>query len=619
MSGPLVKSKKSSNNNGSPLRRNPVLRGSSGRPAGRPNGSHANNASAGSSSGAGKDQSGSNEQGVNYTEFKLRSCTKEEVKDLRHHVLKFHSKSDVNPAKNFTQPIRLHRKDPRNLQYQLTMSELEERKKNAEQEEKEKNEKAAAAAAAAAKADDGKPKADMSLVAPDGNARRPQKPFQKKTRQVMTGDSATKKLRYEEYYPWVMEDFDGQNTWVGSYEAAQSDTYVLFVFDVDGFKMVPAEKYYKMTPRNKFTTLTLEEAEQRMEQKQSAPRWVMKHISQEQESSGKQVNQRRKFRTVDNSGESSYSGAGSQRRRNDDGDEIDFDEEFADDEEAPILDGNEEDLKEVEEKIKKEQREAEGGKAEVGGNEAAGNDEEDDDEKIDKEGKKLKKYLRSLEKNTNYESDDDQNPYLSEEEDSDDDIFNEDSSKIKKEEDGSTQGESDNTNSNSAIKQEPQDDNTQQAASASRPKKEYKNLPPGLVILQMSPKTLTEFPRNVWNPNAKRRREYDSDGATENNVAAKKIKVEKSSSPSPPAGAKSKSKSPSPPAADITSGGDAQDPNLLTEEDVKNVIRQKRVTAKELLGELKPKLKKHPSNPGRLKELVRKVARLQEGALVLRE
>ena len=66
---------------------------------------------------------------------------------------------------------------------------------------------------------------------------------------------------------------------VGNYEAGSSDTQqVLFVFDKDGFKMVPAEKVYKFTQRNKYATLTLEEAEAKMEKNSSVPRWLMRHM-----------------------------------------------------------------------------------------------------------------------------------------------------------------------------------------------------------------------------------------------------------------------------------------------------------------------------------------------------
>jgi transcription initiation factor TFIIF subunit alpha len=48
-------------------------------------------------------------------------------------------------------------------------------------------------------------RADMSSVAPDGGGRRVHHPFQKKTRQVIAGNENSRRLRYEEHYPWVME------------------------------------------------------------------------------------------------------------------------------------------------------------------------------------------------------------------------------------------------------------------------------------------------------------------------------------------------------------------------------------------------------------------------------
>ena len=49
---------------------------------------------------------------------------------------------------------------------------------------------------------------------------------------------------------------------MGNYEAGSTEQqHVLFVFDKDGFKMIPAEKVYRFTPRNRYATLTLEEAE----------------------------------------------------------------------------------------------------------------------------------------------------------------------------------------------------------------------------------------------------------------------------------------------------------------------------------------------------------------------
>jgi transcription initiation factor TFIIF subunit alpha len=486
--------------------------------------------------------------GANYTDFKLRACKLEEVKDTRHHILKFHSKAPINPTTDFTPPIRFHRKDPRNLQFQLTLSEMQ-------QQSESPNEAETSAP---------RPTADMSVVAPDGGARKQARPFQKKTRQVISGNQTSRKLRYEEYYPWIMEDFDGKNTWVGNYEAAQSDAYVLFVFDSDGFKMVPADKWYKMTPRNKFATLTLEEAEQRMEKKSNVPRWIMKHIAEEQGQQQTPVNERRRFRTVDGAEIST-------KRRDEDHDEIDYDEEFADDEEAPIMDGDEEDLKAVEDKIKKEQRTASHIVSRMEDNEE---EEVTGEPKIDKEGKKLKKYLRSLEKNAYYESDEEANPYASSEAESEDEEVATETPKIKQEETDRTSPP------------------LPQKITKRKPKRDYKNLAPGMVILQLQPQVLGSFTRNLWNANAKRRRE-DSDG----DAAVKKIKLQ---SPSPPTTVSS-------------------DEDLLTEQDVRTVITSKRVTLKELLKILRPKLSKHSSNPERLKQFLKEVARLHEGVLVPKE
>ncbi|ANB12442.1 transcription factor IIF subunit TFG1 [Sugiyamaella lignohabitans] len=573
-----------------------------------------------------------------YTDFTLRSCSAEEVKVARHHIIKFHSRTPVNPATDFTPPVRFHRKDPRNLQFQLTLSELEQRQKDIEQsnaqleqslkDQEAKAKEAAAASLAAGVAPEPAPKADMSVVAPDGGARRSARPFEKKTRQVILGDEQSRKLRYEEYYPWIMEDFDGKNTWVGNYEAAQSDSYVLFVFDKDGFKMVPAEKWYKMTPRNKYTTLTVEEAEQRMEKKSNVPRWIMKHIAEEQQTQAqdRSYNARRRFRTVDGA----TSGTSPTRGRDDDHDEIDFDEEFADDEEAPIMDGNEEDVKEVEEKIKREQRNANTiGVAPDDDNEDLFNNP--DEPKMGKEGRKLKKYLRSLEKNAYYESDDEENPYASSSEDTDDDeISSATTPAVKEEPDAASSAANGNING-VTVKREDSANPSSRPSSQSPPpiplprkvtaKKKYKNLPPGMVVLHLSPSSLSNFPPDLWNPNAKRRREVSPDSnSSETGGEIKKIKLRSPSPPQPSAVATSSSvpSASVSPAATTTTSDPGNSDDLLTADDVRSVITANRVNAKQLLGILKPKLRRHPQNHERLKQLLREMAKIHNGVLVLK-
>ncbi|KAJ8098792.1 hypothetical protein POJ06DRAFT_142305 [Lipomyces tetrasporus] len=331
---------------------------------------------------------GSTAQKHKYTDYRLRSYSPDEKADKRFHVMKFYSRQNIDPTE-FQQPVTMHRKDPRVLRYQAQQKEAEPNgdvKKEEENVDKMEDVKS--------ELDKVAPEPEAS-VAPDGQRRSKKHGFQKKTRQVYAGDVNQKKLRYEEYYPWLVEDFDGKNTWVGNYEAAQSDCYVLFVFDEDGFKMVPAEKWYKFTPRNKYATLSLDEAEAMMAKKSQPPRWLMKHLHPENEDDQVAQPTRKRLRTVDSQQRAI------RKREDDDADELDFDEEFADDEEAPIMEGPEDESKEVEQRVKRQMMV----KEEDIGNENA---HVDRDRKIGEEGRKLKQSLRSLEKNAIYDTDDEE-------------------------------------------------------------------------------------------------------------------------------------------------------------------------------------------------------------------
>lgn len=647
--GPFHRSKANAN----PLRKSTPLRragmganGSGSGPARRPTnapgpGSGPNASQNGSALSSSSTESASNLS--NYKEFSLRCTTIEEVRDLRHHIMKFHSRTHVDPAKTFTAPVRLHRKDPRNMQNQLTLAELEDRRKRGipdnvmEVDVKEEDDVHVKAESADGKDEDKKKAAedkgkapaeqvDLSLIAPDGGARRAKiNPFQKKTRQVILGDEGARKLRYEEHYPWVMEDFDGKNTWVGNYEAGQAESFVLFMFDANGFKMVPAEKYYKMTPRNKYHTLSAEEAEKRMQKGEQQNRWAMRYFAGDEEESKSAPNMRRRFRTTDKVVREEDS-----IRRDEDQEEIDFDEEFADDEEAPIMDGNEEEVKEVEKKVKKELRNDNTDKL-------FEESDEDADKKMDKTGLKLIKSLRSLEKNGNYDSDEDVNPYATEESS---DSEHESEAPVK-EEDKDKDDPAKGTVSSSApgailadVRKEKKEKKLKKDKLKNKKKKRAMNLPPGMVVLQLAPNVLSDFPSNVWNPNLKRRRVEEVEGSDGvKGPKLKKIKVKSepvdpapimtspsatvAKSPSPPAAESSRQQSPaspgSPPKTEPT------DADLLTEEDVVSIIRTEKVTAKQLLRLLKPKLRKHPNNNALLKGLVSRVARLVDGVLVLKD
>jgi len=92
-------------------------------------------------------------------------------------------------------------------------------------------------------------------------------------------------------------------------------------------------------------------------------------------------------------------------------DEMLFDEEFADDDEGEGIDNEDEEAKELEERLKKEYKSA--NKQREG---YVDESDDEDDGELTKDGKAMKKLIRNLEQNTAYDSDDERNPYASSDE-----------------------------------------------------------------------------------------------------------------------------------------------------------------------------------------------------------
>lgn len=617
-----------------------------------------------------------NEPEKEYNEFPLRAITTERLENMRTHILKFQSKKKIDPTKDFHLPIRLHRKDTRNLQFQLTRAEIVQRqkeileyKKKLEDEQINGNpaqsvspgpDSAAVPATPSTAATpgavtpgavtpgaatlgattpavaspaiatpvvatpaigtpatgtpvgatsiitpevanlpvgqtrleeagpatdptkvgmvkyDGKEQAGIGFeqgttdpladVAPDGGGRFRRGNSKRKTRQLKLLDEKAKRLRFEEFYPWVMEDFDGYNTWVGSYEAGNSDSYVLLSVENDGsFTMIPADKVYKFTARNKYATLTIEEAEKRMEKNGAgAPRWLMKHLDDIGTTTTRYDRTKRRLKAVDGN------------NRQDDGEdrgdnsevELDYDEEFADDEEAPIIDGNEEENKESEQRIKREMLQANA----MGLRDNDEFDHEDlfGEKKIDEEGERVKKALQKSDMAALYESDDDSkiNPYLSES-----DVENKEQNSIKREDDGDS---SLGSKKSSPRKKSPR-------STPTAPQIFVKSIKDFMVVLKADKSILGNFPGGDWSPDAKKRKLESND-----EFSNKKRKHESDT-----------------------------DPNLLTAQDIIEKVTSRRMTLKELIKELKEKVGKHPSNKERMKQFVKKLVKLNDGYLEL--
>ncbi|RPB01238.1 hypothetical protein L873DRAFT_1735403 [Choiromyces venosus 120613-1] len=340
-------------------------------------------------------------------EFKLTTTKASLLKGLRHHVMRMQSKREIDPTdpSQFTRPVRLHRRDPRaplqGAKEEAAANQLAAANKAAEAGGKVKDEVEQAKK-------DAEKQANLDKIAPFGGAQKQkQKVFHKKTQQVFKSNDAEKKLRYEEFFPWFIEDFDNKNTWQGQLESSLSKgVFAMFVLEEGAFRMVPIEKWYKFQEKNRFPTMTSEEAELEMKKNARPPRWLMKR-TEEKESKQRELEENaRANKTL-------FTRKGDRLKGEADNDDLDFeDDQFADDEETPIMEGEEQENKEIEKRIKKEQLSANFFDAR---DERDWEKEELERKKLEevrrKHGKKVRKALMTREGNFTYESDSDENPY----------------------------------------------------------------------------------------------------------------------------------------------------------------------------------------------------------------
>ena len=320
-----------------------------------------------------------------YVEYSLSSLRHSQ--STRNHVLKLHAPRPIDPLapsntpNGWTHPLKLHRRDP-NAPI-LRPDQVEDTK-------------------------DVKGNIDLSVIAPYGGAQKAKKDlFKPKTKQVFHSDPAERQLRNEERTPWVLEDFDGKNTWVGTMEGGGASGYALFLFEKEGFKFVPVDRTYRFSKKGSTQVLSAEEAEAQMKKRNAPlPRWILKDkpapaATATTANSGLFTVRESKDRAADAMEE-----------------DLDYDatERFEDDEENPILEGDEEANKAIEERVRREMRGAR--------NFESKEDEIDEDidlddlfetKKVTKEGKRTKRYLKKLEGKGDDDTDEEEeNPYVSE-------------------------------------------------------------------------------------------------------------------------------------------------------------------------------------------------------------
>ncbi|KAL9639060.1 MAG: hypothetical protein Q9164_001157 [Protoblastenia rupestris] len=357
-----------------------------------------------------------------FTDYPLIMTKKSLFEGFRHHVGRFSSKKNVDPRnpEEFVRPVRLHRRDPRAPPAGAGVKDEDSCMGGSDILDSKETERQAILKAEK----DARREAENALVAPgsQGNNHKRLGTNIKKTEQVYRNDlteaqKARTKLRYEEALPWHLEDFENKNTWVGTYEAALSDTYAMLVQGQDGaFRMIPLEKWYKFTQKNQFKTLTIEEAEMRFNKKVKEPRWFMDSEEAKKKRQFDQENQKASRGLFLGKWEKGGGGGGVaapvKKQENADADDLDFQEDrFADDEENMVFEEDDE-TKEAEERIKRDQLQANvfdmKEEKEYEKQEQLERKEKDAEKKL---GKRVKKALMKREKNYIYDSDSTDNPY----------------------------------------------------------------------------------------------------------------------------------------------------------------------------------------------------------------
>ncbi|KAI1881393.1 hypothetical protein JX265_000219 [Neoarthrinium moseri] len=385
-------------------------------------------------------------------EFDLVLTSKDTNDALRSHIMRLvpprKGHAGVNPAdqSDFTRPVTLHRRDPRQPPPGRAVREPTPEETPEQTAEKDR--------LAQIKADrDAQRAIDDAQKAPGASANKKQpkqkdKPQGTKVNHGPRTEQQKKEseIRYEEALPWHLEDADGKNVWVGQYEAPLSDTKVAITFKDGKFTLVPLEKWYKFSSkRAALNPLTIEEAELVMKKKAPVARWAMRDALREQAEKAMAES-----RTIMNGGgmvkQESRTYKQSSRREKEDHDDIDMSgDEFQDDDEnAGLEPEKDDDAKESKDKIRRDQ---------LGANLFGDADEQtvekEEAEKLREElerrllGKRMKKSLKKRDKQHQYASDDDSerenNPFLSDSDDSDSDSES-DPEKVKQEEDKDKNG-----------------------------------------------------------------------------------------------------------------------------------------------------------------------------------
>lgn len=307
-------------------------------------------------------------EGIPYKDYVVVTTKRELLKGLRYHLLQLAGDKplDIRNESEFAKPARLHRRDPRapppgqqQQQHQqpkdeepppepkdgLNAAEREEltRRKELRQKEREAN---------------------LAQIAPSQGAGKRTNAFKKKTQQVFRPDFTAEEKRriqtnYEEKLPWHLEDFDNKHCLIGHHQIGSMTSNAAFVYEPAGdtsggrFRLVPIEKVYQFKPKRELAQqMSIEEVEAAMKKRGSDPEWLIRQREARIAEASRELAAKQS--------KGLFSGAQTQAIAGRTGEEadLDFEDDFADDEEGDLFVDKDEDEKLAEKRIKEDQLQA---------------------------------------------------------------------------------------------------------------------------------------------------------------------------------------------------------------------------------------------------------------------
>lgn len=474
----------------------------------------------------------------------------------------------------------------------------------------------------------------------DPNAKK--KAFIKKTRQVHMIPEDVRAFRKEHRKDWLLEDNGGglaaNQSWSGKYSDANDKHIYAFFAPVPGndkeFRFIPVHRFYNFTRNNNVSTERVESQHARMQAAKNNARTKPK----KEEEDEKPMRGMRKLKLV-NTGRERYADEDHKPHLGGEGDydEMEYEDEVQDDEEAPADMPQDEEEKEAAERQKREYL-----RGKVSERVEPDSDEDEDDDKgFTEDGRQLKKLMKKM--LAEGESDDDKNPYA----DSDD----EDDEEENKPEQPPAIGVMPNTPTQSGASTPRPTQGSQQSQLPSQPQKLSQNTPAsnnpalrgaspsmgGSALLAQratSPHPMRKSP-SVGTPNrattplsstavpppgsgGKKRKEHPSDrGGTPTPPQKRATPTPQSPSPATPGAAGQKKKKSK---HDLVAPNGDPLPEVITEEHAIEYLRKMggAVQTSECITYFKRALKHDPENQKRLTDALKKVStQAQKGYIKL--